>query len=104
MKTLRDEIWSLKIFFKYYFRKINLLKIFLFILSILLVIFGFFINSPWRIRIIILGVIVILIVLKKQFMIGEHLHLYYQETKQIIDKKLEERKETKENDQDTITK
>lgn len=78
-----------EIIFKYYFRQINLLKIFIFILIGLLIIMGVFMDVPWKDRILIFGILVILIVLRKQYLIGDHMHLYKIEMAKKIKDKLE---------------
>lgn len=92
MRTLKEEWWSIKLFFKYYFKQINLLKIFIYILIGLLIIIKIFINSPWNDRIVIFGALVILIVLVKQYLIGDHTHLYRIEMAEKIKEKIKEEK------------
>lgn len=90
MKTFKEELWSLKLFFSYYFRQMNTLKIFILILIGLLVIIGIFMDAPWKSRIIIFGILTILIVLRKQYLIGDHIHLYKIEMAEKTNKKLKE--------------
>ena len=84
MKTFKEEIDNLKLFFKYYFKQMNLLKIFTILLLILSLSIGIFIDAPWSIRILIVGLFVVLLVLRKQYLIGDHRNLYRKE----MDKKI----------------
>ena len=45
-------------------------------------------DAPWKNRIIIFGILVILIVLRKQYLIGDHLHLYKVEMAKKINERL----------------
>lgn len=96
MKTFKEEYWSLKLFLKYYFKQMNLLKILILILIILLGIITFFVDAPWNSRIIIFGFVIILTILRRQYLTYDHIHLYKIETKKRIDEKLKENEIKKE--------
>ena len=97
MKTLKDELWSIKIYIKHFFKELpldikRLLDIRKVLLMILVIIFffKFFISWSPNLKIIFLTVVYVLLYFRGDYLRGQHIHKEREELKKRIEDKQKE--------------